>query len=363
MIDRNVFREVDWTLVGLLLLNAVAGCLLVYSSTVDQPGHIYLKQAFWLAISCVGFFLALLVDYKVLVTYVPVFYLLGLAILIAVFFFGRFVGGAKSWLRVAFISIQPSEIMKIIVILALARVFAEYKKPYLSLGRAMVSIGIALVPMALVAIQPDLGTAATYAPLILAAMLLAGLNRKIMIIVLLGALLVGFVGWNYGLRDYQKKRVLTLFSPSLDPKGSGYQITQSKIAIGSGGVLGKGFRKGTQSQLRFLPARHTDFIFAVLGEEFGFLGVTAAMSLYLLLLLRLFRTVAKARDRAGIYVVFLVSVLLTFQFLVNVLMVVGLFPVTGIPLPFLSYGGSSLLASFIAVGLVVNVRMRRFVNI
>lgn len=363
MIDRNIFREVDWTLVGLLLLNAVVGCLLVYSSTFDQPGHIYLKQAFWLAISCVGFFLALLVDYKVLVTYVPVFYVLGLATLSAVFFFGRLIGGAKSWLRVAFIGIQPSEIMKIVVVLALARVFAEYKKPYLSFGRAMVSVGIALVPMALVAIQPDLGTAATYAPLILAAMLLAGLNRKIVIIFIVGALLTGFVGWNYGLKDYQKKRVLTLFSPSLDPRGSGYQITQSKIAIGSGGVLGKGFRKGTQSQLRFLPARHTDFIFAVLGEEFGFLGVTAAMALYLLLLMRLFRTVAKARDRSGIYIVFLVSVLLTFQFLVNVLMVVGLFPVTGIPLPFLSYGGSSLLASFIAVGLVVNVRMRRFVNI
>jgi rod shape determining protein RodA len=197
----------------------------------------------------------------------------------------------------------------------------------------------------------------------LAALILAGLNRKIVIIVILGTLLAGFAGWNYGLKDYQKKRVLTLFSPSLDPKGSGYQITQSKIAIGSGGVLGKGFRKGTQSQLRFLPARHTDFIFAVLGEEFGFLGVAAAMGLYLLLLMRLFRTVAKARDRSGIYVVFLVSVLLTFQYLVNVLMVVGLFPVTGIPLPFLSYGGSSLLTSFIAVGLVVNVRMRRFVNI
>jgi rod shape determining protein RodA len=363
MIDRNVFREVDWPLMGLLFLTAAVGCLLIYSATFNQPGHVYMKQVIWMAVAVLGFSLALIVDYKVLVAYAPVFYVAGLVILGGLFVFARFIGGAKSWFRLAFIGIQPSEIMKLVLILILARFFAEYKRRYVSLGRALLIIGVAIAPAVMVALQPDLGTAATFVPLILAAMLLAGLSRKAVVLLLVAALVGGFLGYQYGLKDYQKKRVMTLFSPGLDPKGSGYQIAQSKIAIGSGGVLGKGFKKGTQSQLRFLPARHTDFIFSVLGEEFGFVGITAVMALYLMLLLRIFRIVGKARDRSGIYIVFLVGILLTFQFLVNVLMVIGLFPVTGIPLPLLSYGGSSLLAGFIAVGLVVNVKMRRFVNI
>jgi rod shape determining protein RodA len=363
MIDRNIFRELDWYLLGLLLLNSALGCLLIYSAAHGQPGQVYLKQAFWVGVSCLGFFIVLLVDYKILVTYSLVLYVLGLGVLLSLLFFGRVVGGAKSWIRLAFVGVQPSELMKVAVILMLARIFAEFKRSYVSLGRALTSVGVAVLPMAVIALQPDLGTAATYLPIVVAALWLAGVNRKTVAVLLVGAVLVGFCGWNFYLKDYQKKRIETLFSPGQDPLGSGYQITQSKIAVGSGGLLGKGFRKGTQSQLRFLPARHTDFVFSVLGEEFGFVGVGVAASLYLLLLLRLLRSVAKSRDRSGIYIIFMVAMLLTFQFMVNVLMVVGLFPVTGIPLPLLSYGGSSLLSAFLAVGLVVNVKMRRFVNI
>jgi len=363
MIDRNVFRELDWYLVGLLILNAALGCLIIYSSSQGQSGHIYLKQIFWVGVSCLGFFLILLVDYKVLVTYSPIFFGAGLVVLASLIFFGRIVGGAKSWFRLGFLGIQPSEIMKILLILMLARIYAEFKKPYVSWARAAAGAGATVIPMALVAMQPDLGTASTYVPLILAALFLAGLNRKTMILLLVAALGLGLFGWNFAFKDYQKKRILTLVSPSRDPQGAGYQIAQSKIAIGSGGFLGKGLKKGTQSQLRFLPARHTDFVFSVLGEEFGFVGVCAALALFSVLLRRLFRSVSLARDRAGIYIIFMVANLLTYQFLVNVLMVVGLFPVTGIPLPFISYGGSSLLVSFLAVGLVVNVKMRRFANI
>jgi rod shape determining protein RodA len=177
------------------------------------------------------------------------------------------------------------------------------------------------------------------------------------------ALLAGVAGWNFYLKDYQKKRLATVVFPGKDPQGSGYHILQSKIAIGSGGLLGRGFKKGTQSQLKFLPARHTDFIFSVIGEEFGFAGASVILFIYSIFLLRLFRSAGKSRDRTGVYIVFMVSLMFAFQLVVNVAMVIGIFPIIGIPLPLLSYGGSSLLANFLGLGLVLNVKMRRFVNI
>jgi rod shape determining protein RodA len=174
---------------------------------------------------------------------------------------------------------------------------------------------------------------------------------------------LGVGGWAFVLKDYQKRRVTTLLNPAGDPRGSGYQVIQSKIAIGSGGLAGKGITKGTQSRLRFLPARHTDFVFSVIGEETGFLGVFAVMALYFALLARMFLSIPKARDRAGTYIIFTATLLIAFQFLVNVLMIVGLLPVVGITLPFLSYGGSSLITSYVACGLVLNVKMRRFANV
>ena len=174
---------------------------------------------------------------------------------------------------------------------------------------------------------------------------------------------MGVLIWSFGLRDYQKQRLTTVLFPEKDPLGSGYQVIQSKIAIGSGGLSGKGFAKGTQSQLRFLPARHTDFIFSVIAEEFGFLGAVFAVLVYFLFLARLFLSVSMSRDRTGAYIIFLVAVMISAQFFINVFMTIGLFPIAGIPLPFLSYGGSSLLANSLAVSLVLNVKMRRFVNV
>ena len=176
-------------------------------------------------------------------------------------------------------------------------------------------------------------------------------------------LTLGVAVWNFGLKDYKKNRLTTLIFPGQDPLGSGYHIIQSKIAIGSGGFLGKGFRKGTQSQLRFLPARHTDFIFSVIGEEFGFIGVVLVMLFYFFFLLRLFHSIGLSRDREGVYIIFLVAMMITFQFFINVMMVIGLFPIAGIPLPLLSYGGSSLLTNYLGISLVLNVKMRRFVNV
>jgi rod shape determining protein RodA len=254
-------------------------------------------------------------------------------------------------------------VAKLAVILLLARLFSEYKKSTLGSRMAVEALLIVIVPVLFVAAQPDLGTAMTFLPVLLAAFFLAGLKKKTIAILLVASVAAGIVGWNFGLREYQKRRLTTLVNPGQDPRGAGYHILQSKIAIGSGGLTGKGFGRGSQSQLRFLPARHTDFIFSVIGEETGFVGVFLVLLAYFLMLARMFASASHARERAGVYIVFMASMLIAFQFFVNVMMIIGLFPVTGVPLPLLSYGGSSLLSNFIAIGLVLNVRMRRFANI
>jgi len=362
MIDRRPFRDIDWVLVGLILANTLVGIVFIYSSSHFLPGAFFMRQIIWTVVSLVILILFLAVDYKMLVAYSLYFYLAIVAILVGMLFFARFVAHTKSWITFRFFQIQPSELAKIAVILILARVFSEYKKNYLISHVALTSIWLVLCPVLLIAAQPDLGTAMTFVPILLGAFVLAGLRKKAVVLFLLAALILGVAGWNFGLRDYQKRRLTTLINPGQDPRGAGYHILQSKIAIGSGGLAGKGFGKGSQSQLRFLPARHTDFIFSVIGEEAGFIGVFVVMILYLAMLARMFLSVNMARDRAGVYITFMASMLIAFQFFVNVLMIIGLFPVTGVPLPFLSYGGSSLLSNFLAAGLILNVRMRRFVN-
>ena len=363
MIDRRLFENIDWFLISLLLFNSALGVVFIYSSTHYLPGNYYLKQILWILLSLVVFFLVLSIDYKVLVTYSLYFYIGVLIVLVGMLFFGKVVAGSRSWIRIGSFQGQPSELAKIGAILLLARLFSVSKKSYLSGGLIILSVAAIALPVLLVALQPDLGTALTFAPALMASLILAGLKRKTLIVLLIISVLLGYGSWNFVLKDYQKKRLTTLVSPGYDPKGAGYHILQSKIAIGSGGFLGKGFKKGTQSQLRFLPARHTDFIFSVLGEEFGFIGIIAGMFFYYLFLSRLFKSVGKARDRAGVYIAFMVGSMIAFQFFVNVMMISGLFPVTGIPLPTFSYGGSSLLATYIGVSLVLNVKMRRFANV
>jgi rod shape determining protein RodA len=273
------------------------------------------------------------------------------------------IAGTKSWIRLPFFQIQPSEFVKIIVILVLAQVFSKYKNKQINWKKGTAAVILVALPVGLISLQPDLGTALSFLPILAAVFILAGINRKLLAFILIAAILGGFLTWNFGLRDYQKERLRTVIFPERDPLGSGYQIIQSKIAVGSGGLLGKGYMRGTQSQLRFLPARHTDFIFSVIGEEIGFAGAAVVLLLYFALLARIFSTVPLAGDRTGAYIVFMVAVMLTAQFFINVLMTIGLFPITGIPLPFLSYGGSSLLANYLAVSLVLNVKLRRFVNV
>ncbi|MGD1010654.1 MAG: rod shape-determining protein RodA [Candidatus Aminicenantales bacterium] len=363
MVDRRLIQEIDWVLIGLVLLLTLLGVLFIYSSSHFLAKSYYLRQLVWLGISLFAVFLVVAIDYKFLVSFSIYFYILIVAALAGSLAFSRLVAGTKSWLKFGFFQIQPSELAKVIIILVLARLFADYKERTLNTQSGALAIVLAGVPLFLIVIQPDLGTGLTFLAVLGGAFILAGLKKKTVVLFLVLSLVVCVGGWNFALKDYQKKRLTTLLNPGQDVRGSGYQIMQSKIAIGSGGLTGKGFMKGSQIQLRFLPARHTDFIFSVIGEEFGFLGVFIVLLLYLLMLARMFLSVAKARDRAGVYIIFMASTLIAFQFLINILMIIGLFPVTGVPLPFVSYGGSSLISNYVACGLILNVKMRRFANV
>jgi len=362
MIDRRLIENIDWFLIGLLVLNSLLGVVVIYSASHYLPGHHYLRQLVFLGASLLALFLLLLVDYQLLMSFS--FYLYGAVVfvLLMMLVFERFISKG-SWIKLRYFQVQPSELAKIALILVLARLFAEYKRSHVSIPAVAMSSGLVALPFLLVALQPDLGTAVSFLPLLLGSLILAGLKKKAVIGILILSVLAGVAGWTFYLKDYQKQRLATVVFPGRDPQGAGYHILQSKIAIGSGGFLGKGFARGTQSQLKFLPARHTDFVFSVIGEEFGFLGVVGVLMLYYLFLWRLFRSAARSRDRAGIYITFMVGLMISFQLLVNVAMVIGIFPIVGIPLPLLSYGGSSLLANFLGVGLVLNVKMRRFANI
>jgi len=363
MLDRKLLRDIDWTLLGLLLLNSLIGVIFVYSASHHQPGNYCLRQIVFVLVGFVALAVLMAVDYKTLLTYSLTFYIILSAVLFGMLLFSRLVAGTKSWIKMPYFQVQPSELMKIVLILLLAQYFSEYKKSELTLSAVLTGSALVGLPFILTALQPDMGTAILFFPVLFAALTLGGLKKKAMIWITAAALVVGLAGWNFYLKDYQKKRLTTVVFPAKDLQGAGYHVNQSKIAIGSGGLFGNGFMKGSQSQLNFLPARHTDFVFSVIGEEIGFAGILAVLGVYFLFLSRLFRSVGQSRDRAGIYLVFMVAVLMTVQAFINLTMVIGLFPVVGIPLPLLSYGGSSLLTNFLAVGLVLNVKARRYVNV
>ncbi len=363
MIDRRIVLEIDWILIVLVLILSGAGVFFIHSSSHFLPMNYALRQAVWIAIGLVGMFLAASVDYKFLLAASVPLYVLITVVLAGTLLFSRFVAGTKSWITMGILQFQPSEFAKVILILLYARLFAGYRNPFLSTRFTLIALLLASVPLFLIIVQPDLGTALTFVSIVGGAFILAGLRKKAIILFLLLTLLSGAAGWKFFLKDYQQRRLTTLLDPAKDPRGAGYQIIQSRIAIGSGGLTGKGYMKGSQNQLRFLPARHTDFILSVIGEEFGFIGIFLILAVYFLFLTRIFMAATRSGDRAGVYIVFMVAMLFAFQFFINILMIIGLFPVTGTPLPLVSYGGSSLLMSYLACGLVLNIRMRRFANV
>lgn len=341
----------------------VVGVGMVHSTTGGTPrADLWTRQLLFAALGLVGAAALVAIDYRLLVKYSPWLYAATVLVLLYLPLFGPRIAGTRSWLRVGGgFQIQPSEFAKVAVALLLARILEGDDRGYLSGKTVAVLCAAAGIPVLLILAQPDLGVALTHVPLLLAALFFGGLKGRFWAALALAGVLAAGSSWFF-LKEYQKDRIRTFLDPGRATQGAGYQVRQARIAVGSGGIVGKGWRKGTQSRLGFLPVRHTDFVFAALAEEWGFLGVAGVLGLYGLLLHRGLAIAREARDRAGSLVVLLLVVDVSIQALVNVAMNVGLLPTTGITLPFVSYGGSSLLACWAMAGLCLSVAQRRFVN-
>ena len=364
---RGLWKDFDWALFGAAVLLSLIGLTGIYSATMNIAGDVsFMKQAIFVCAGIVLAFVIASVDYHTIAEHIPWVYLSSLGVLIYTPLAARRIAGAKSWIDLGPISIQPSEIVKMVVIVAMARYLAElHVKGYMSLKQIAKAFVIYGIPVGLILLQPDMGTALSYTPILAVGVFIRGLKPTVIIAMLLAVLLVipasVFVLRDL-LKEHQKDRILTFIDPARDPQGKGFQVQQSKIAIGSGGFLGKGIFNGSQNQLGFLPARHTDFIFSVVAEEMGFVGVIGTLGLLGFILFRSLYNAQTARDKLGLFIILGVVGVFFFHMVVNVAMVIGFFPVVGIPLPFMSYGGSAVLTAFIGLGLVINVRRRRYVN-
>ena len=356
------FRDLDWPLLLVGLVICALGVLQIYSATRDTRWQdAWWKQLIWIAVAMGLMWLVTSIDYHTLLGQTPLLYATSVTALIAVLAVGRLVFGSRRWIRILGINFQISEFVKLVIILVVARYVSELRSDEVRPRDLLKLGGLVGIPALLVMYQPDLGTGLTYLPILAAGILIAGVRWQYLAIIALAGALTLPAGW-YFLKDYQRARLVTFLDPSGDPRGAGYQVIQSKIAVGDGGVWGRGVTHGTQTQLRFLPVPHTDFVFSAFAEEHGFVGVMVVLGLYFLLLMQIVQNAQMAPDRAGMYVCMGVAALLLFHVLVNAGMVVGRMPVTGITLPLMSAGGSSILSNFLMLGLVNNVRLRRFVN-
>ncbi|MGE0527423.1 MAG: rod shape-determining protein RodA [Bdellovibrionales bacterium] len=363
--ERGVFSRLDLNFAFVILALNVIGLINLYSAThgwfSKGKMDLFWMQLAWLSVGWTVFLGVTLIDYKVLLRGVYVLYGINLAALVAVDVVGRTSLGAQRWLDLGFFRYQPSETMKLIMVLVLARILSQRTRTGGMGIRELAWPGLlALLPFILTVKQPDLGTASLLMAVTCSLLIFVGVRKAILIFVAIVFALAAPIVWNFGLKEYQKNRVLTFISPGRDPRGTGYNSIQSKIAVGSGKVLGKGFRKGTQSQLEFLPERHTDFIFSVLSEEHGFIGSVTTLGLFIILYLMCIRIATQARDKAGALIVVGVLAYMFWHVFVNMGMVIGILPIVGAPLPLLSYGGSSLLTTMFGLGLVSSVAFRRY---
>jgi len=363
MIDRRLILNFDWTLLITVLFISTMGVLNLYSSTYPHAGSgipLFAKQIYWLVAGTGLAIFILLFDYRTFIRYAYPFYIFCLFLLLLVMIFGHTSSGSQRWLQLGFFSFQPSELAKIALVLALTRYFTESEN---TLGYGFrdlfVPFLILAIPLALIFKQPDLGT--TGLLVLISFSMLAFMGFRLKTWLTLGAACAAAIPvfWHF-LKDYQKTRLLTFINPDLDPLKTGYHITQSKIAVGSGTIWGKGWLKGTQSQLHFLPEQHTDFVFSVWAEEWGFVGAFLLLFLFLLLISRGLKIANTSKDRSGAVLAIGISAMLFWQIFINVGMVVGIVPVVGVPLPLFSYGGTSVIATLMGIGILMNISMRRF---
>jgi len=363
MLDRRVLSHFDWTLLGSALLLALLGVAMIYStggvSASSWRKMVYLKQSLWILCGLFSLLLAIGINWGTLVRFSYAIYGLALASLLLVALIGKTGMGAQRWIRFGPLSFQPSELAKIALILALAKYLGDRGEQIRRPKQLFIPFLLIFVPVFFVLRQPDLGTAIVLLITGLGMILLFGLPWRY----LFYSATIGLLGFPFLwtlLREYQRERILAFLDPQHDPLGSGYHIIQSRIAVGSGKLVGKGWMAASQSQLNFLPEHHTDFVFAVSAEQFGFLGSLVVLSLYLLLISRAYLIARQAKDLFSALVASGIVIVITFQVIVNVGMVTGLMPVVGIPLPLMSYGGTSMVAMMIAIGLLLNIRMRRY---
>ncbi len=361
MIQQATRGSFDWALLGAMAALIALGLLMLHSATAYENREPFRKQLLWSGLALVVLFVMLSPSYLVWGSLSIPIYAACLLLLVLVLFVGPEIRGSQSWLRFGGASFQPAEVTKVGTLLMLATYMARREEFALTTRTAAVMSLIVALPVGLILLQPDLGSAMVFVPLLGVMMFLAGLRWRVIVVLAAAAVLSVPLLWPH-LKPYQQERVLTFFHPERDPQGAGWQVLQSRIAVGSGGLTGKGIGSGSQAQLQFLPDRHTDFIFSVLAEETGFVGATTALFLYGVVLYACVLTARAARDRLGLFLAMGVAALLGAQIVINIGVILGLMPTAGIPLPLMSYGGSSLVSTVAALGLVLNVRMRCLAN-
>lgn len=366
MFERRLFSYFDWALLGAVLVIAGIGLAMIYSATYDplrnRLGAEFVKQAYAIPLGLLAMAVAVMIDYRRLADHSLAIYV-GIALLLLyVLLFGVVAGGARRWISLGPVNLQPSEFAKLALALVAATFFADNRRGASELRDLGLGALFLVVLAVLIARQPDLGTAVTLVPIFFGVAYAARMRLKWLAVIALVAVAAAPVAWSFALKDYQKSRIQTFLDPEQDARGAGYQQIQARISVGSGGVAGKGYMQGTQGQFKFLPVAHNDFIYSVLAEEFGFVGVLVTLGLYLFVILRSVEAARLAKDRLGAYLVMGLLSGFTFQVIYNITMSAGLAPVKGLTLPLMSYGGSSLIATLASFGLILNVRMRRFTN-
>ncbi|MEC7641684.1 MAG: rod shape-determining protein RodA [Nitrospinota bacterium] len=363
MIDRRLITNFNWWFFSIVMFIAAIGVVTIYSANHGRPEPffrgLYIKQIIWIFYGLLAMLVAILIDYRAWSRNAYLVYSITLLALGYTLLFGTVSSGARRWIHLGPVSIQISEFAKIALIIALAKYFEEKKTLEKYQIKDLLLPGfLTAIFCLLIALQPDLGTAMITIFIFFIFLVSAEVDQRTLIKIALTGI-ISFPALWFFLKDYQKTRLLTLFNPELDPLGAGYHSIQSKIAIGSGGFWGKGLFAGTQNRLNFLPEKHTDFIFSVFAEEMGFIGVIILLLLYLIIILKGLNIAFRSLDRFGLFLGLGIVSVLSFYIIVNIGMTIGFFPITGIPLPLLSYGGSSLVTNFFAIGLLLNIEIRR----
>ena len=361
MFERRLYHHIDLGLLAAVGALCLIGLANIYSATGGWTPVLQM-QIYAIVLGMGALLVCLAIDYRSLADKSHFFYIGVIALLVYVLFFGDVRGGSRRWIDLGAFNIQPSEFAKAALALVLAKFFGEARRGTVSRSDLLIAAALTAVPLIMIARQPDLGTAVTLIPIAFVVAFVAGMPIRIVGVLALVGVLAAPVAWKFALEDYQRERISTFLDPAQDARGAGYQQIQARITVGSGGLWGKGFQEGTQGQLRFLPVAHTDFIFSVLAEEYGFAGVIATLGLYLFVILRALEAARLAKDRLGAYLVLGVLACFSFQVIYNITMSAGLAPVKGLTLPLVSYGGSSMIATLAGFGLMLNVRMRRFTN-